>query len=352
MAATAAVKKSVPDAIKKTVYLRELLNDKNRSFAYGKQVQESYQKEFTAVNNDVRLMRFANDQLGAVSDCFILYAISMMGVTDVENIQLFLRVLSNKHKDLSISDMSNYDSVKKRVDALVRNGFLFKHRYEIRTEDATGKKIVKKINLYSIEKSGQYLVNQRLGTKVNINEWMDAKPLSELMGWAACGYVRGRVAASGKFIEHKQGIFRTKAIGTAMFPGEVKMQQTNGESVSVGFVQGFMRHNKAIQTVEQYEDHCYQTINLIKQYFYLKNLKHENACVVVVVEDNPDLMTVADFIHKTKALVDDYDRIFFTGEGVIRAAASVSEVKDGFLQLRAISDKDVDFIPCEPGFIA
>lgn len=353
MSAAVAVEKKIPESIKRAVYLREMLNNNNRNFAYGKRAEHSYKKIFVPVEHDIRLMRFASDHIGALSDCFILYAVSMMGVSTIENIILFLKALAEKNKDLSLPNIKDYELIKRRVESLIKNGFLFKHHYEVAIENEAGDKMVKKVNLFSIEKSGLQLINQRLGSKVVINDWMDAKPLNELMGWGACGYVQGRVASSGKFIEHKQGLFRTKAFGTALFPGELRMQQKNGESVSVGFVQGFMRHNKAAQTVEQYEDSCFKMINMIKQYFYMKDVvKKVNSCMVIVVEDNPDLMAVADFIHKTKALVDDYDRIYFTGEGVIRAAQSAKEVKEGFLQLRAVSEKEVDFVPCEPVFIS
>lgn len=337
------------ESIRRTVYIRELLNSKDRIFAYSRAVQDSYAKEFTAVKHDIRLMNFARDIVGAVSDCYILYAIAMMGVCDIECVQLFLTTLSDKHKDLSISDMKDRDGVKKRVDALVKHGFLFKHRFEYKTENLQGKKQTKKINLYSIEKSCQHLVTQRLGVQLAVNEWIDAKPLSELMGWAACAYVRGRIVERGNFLEYKQGVIRTKAIGTAMYPGEVKLSGKNGESITVGFIQAFMRHNKAIQTREQFEDSCLYTVNTIRQFFYVKDLKKKESCVVVVVEDNPDLMTAANFIYRTGILANDYDRIFFTGEGVMRNAKTEA-VPECFLQLKDRGD-GYDFVQAQVPFL-
>ena len=259
-AAAAAVQ--IDTGIKRAVYIRELLNSEARNFVFSKAAQESYTKEFNAVKHDIRLMNFARDIVGAISDCYILYAVAMMGVCDIESVQMFLGALSQKNKDLAISDMRDRDSVKKRFTALVKNGFLFKHRFEYRMEGSDGKKITKKINMYSVEKSGQHLVAQKLGAQLAVNEWIDAKPLSELMGWAACGYVKGRVVESGRFLEYKQGVIRTKAIGTAMYPGEVKMQRKDGQAVTVGFIQAFMRHNKAIQTKEQFDDSCLRTVRI------------------------------------------------------------------------------------------
>lgn len=346
--ATAALK--VDDAIKRLVYIRELLNSDRRNFAFSKTAQETYAKEFNAVKHDVRLMNFARDIVGAISDCYILYAIAMMGVCDIESIMLFLRVLSNKHKDLAIADMRDYDGVKKRVDSLVRNGFVFKHSFEFKREKESGRRVTVKVNLYTIEKSAQHLVTQKLGAKLAVNEWIDAKPLSELMGWAACGYVKGRIVESGRFLEYKQGVVRTRAIGTAMYPGEVKMLGSDGQIVTVGFIQAFMRHNRLIQTEEQYKDACLYTINTIKQFFYLRDVQQKNANVVVVVEDNPDLMTAAEVIHKTKILREDYGRIYFTGEGIIRASSDAG-IGDCFLQLRDLGGEEFDFVPVVPTFI-
>lgn len=349
---SAAAAMALNEDIKQSIYIREMLNGADRRFVYSKGAQDSYEKVFSPVNHDVRLLNFAKDQIGAISDCYILYAVSMMGVCDIESVMLFLRVLSNKHKDLSISDMKDYDGVKKRFTSLVKNGFLFKHRYEFKTEDASGKKTSRKIvNMYSIERSGQLLISQKLGTRLNVNEWIDAKPLNELMGWAACGYVKGRIVESGRFVEHKQGVVRTRAIGTAMYPGEVKMLSKNGESINVAFIQGFMRHNKAAQTRAQYEDSCLYTVNIIKQFFYLRDVQKKLSRMVVVVEDNPDLMTVADFIHSSGILSEDYDRIYFTGEGVVRAARDGEDVSKSFLKIRDNGDGTYDFEPAAPDFI-
>ena len=347
-AAAAAVQ--VDDNIKRSIYIRELLNGDRRNFAYSKMAEKTYSKAFSAMKHDIRLMNFARNIVGAVSDCYILYAIAMMGVCDIESIMLFLRVLSNKNKELLIGDMRDYEGVYSRVELMVKNGMLFKHSFEFKREREGVKRPTVRINLYSIEKSAQHLITQKLGTKLAVNEWIDAKPLNELMGWAACGYVKGRVAECGRFLEYKQGVVRTKAIGTAIYPGEVKLQSKDGKPVSVAFVQAFMRHNKAFHTVEQYQDMCIHTINTIKQYFYMKDQKNDNCCVVVVVEDNPDLMTAGEIIHNAGILKEDYDRIYFTGEGVIRGVPD-SEVKDCFLQLRDDGGENFMYVAADPVFV-
>ena len=338
------------DDIRKSIYIREFLNNGKRNFAFSRDAQNSYTKDFNAVKHDIRLMNFARDIVGAISDCYILYAVSMMGVCDIESIMIFLRVLSKKNKDLAIYDTGDYDAYKKRVDSLFRNGFLFKHTYEYQREKKDGRKVTVRVNMYTIEKSAMHMVAQKLGAHIVVNEWIDAKPLSELMGWAACGYVRARIADGGEFLEYKQGRINTKAIGTAMYPGEVKMRGASGEKMLVGFVQGFMRYNKTLQTEEQHMDSCLRTVNTIKQFFYLRDTQNKNPYVVVVVEDNPDLMKVGEIIQRSGILKGDYERIYFTGEGAVRDTPN-NRIGECFLQLRDLGGSEFDFIPAVPVFL-
>ncbi len=53
-------------------------------------VSDTYDKKFYPESSNVQLARYAEDVLGMYSDSFILYAIAMLGVADIEGIQLFL----------------------------------------------------------------------------------------------------------------------------------------------------------------------------------------------------------------------------------------------------------------------
>ena len=99
----------------------------------------------------------------------------------------------------------------------------------------------------------------------------------------------------------------------------------------------------------QFEEACIYTVNTIKQFFYVKDLRGENACVVLVVEDNPDLMIAADYIHRAGILKEDYGRIFFTGEGIIREAKT-EEIGDCFLRMRDAGGNAFDFTPASVPF--
>ena len=61
-------------------------------------------------------------------------------------------------------------------------------------------------------------------------------------------------------------------------------------------------------------------------------------------------MTVADYISRAGILADDYERIYFTGEGAIRQTAD-EDVCDCFLQMRDLNGDGYDFVSVVPEFM-
>lgn len=330
-------KPRITKALKNAIIIRQNLNRGTRHYIYSSDVRETYKKEYNYVQQDVKLLRFAQDIVGAISDCYILYAVSVMGVADMDSLRLFLKALSNSDKNLSIADPDNKELLKRRVKTLVTNGFLFKHRYEVDTFDANNEPIVNRVSLYSIDKSAQSFMNQKLAKRIAVNEWFSAKPLKELIGWTACGYIEGAVAQnSSSYLEHKQGIYKTKTLGTSFIPGVLKTHNKNGNFYTA-FIPSFLHRDLMFQTEDDYTDACYQTLNLIKQYLYFRDMREQNARVVIVVEDNADLNNICDLILEAQSLNVDLERIYFTGEGAVKCAG-VQNVKECFLQMKLSSD--------------
>jgi hypothetical protein len=338
-------------SVREAVAIRSNLNSLCRHYVYNEDVKKSYEKKYVYSNIDVRLLQFAENSYGEVSDCYLLYAVAMMGVADLESIRGFLSSMSAKYPELSIPDMSEKDNIRSRLKALSRNGFLFKHTYQTTVTTSNGEQSVDNITLYSIDKDSQQFMSQKLGKRVVAQLWIQAKPLYELIGWASCGYVAGIVAQDPSFYEYKQGIFKTRTSGTVMMPPQIKYV-IGQESVYVALIPAFFHWDKAMQTKDDYLETCADRINMIKSYIDFRTQREQNCRVICVVEDNADLMEITGLIHKSGVLNENYDILYFTGEGALRA--SQNKKTDCFVEIRdnAKTDNGYDIISAVPDFLA
>ncbi len=347
------------EELQRAVDMRVLLDSDVRRYKYDSATGGTYKKEFKAVNRDTRLLSFAMDEIGAASDCYIMYAIIVLGVADLEGIRLFLKAMHAKHKDLSISDMSekSIDAIRSRLHQLAKLGFLFRHCYSVTCRNPKGEMSEDGVSLFTITNSAQSFVDNKLEKTTAVNEWIQAKPLYVLEGFAACAYISGRIAQNKGYIEHKQGVFKTAAIGVRSIANVLKMSKNDDPSVPVyvGFMYSFRHLNKATQTMDDYHDLCERLGFMMKQFLYCYDSKKRVTRLVIVVEHNADLVEVADIIVKNPNLLEDYDRIFFTGEGLIRnKAKDDTDFRDCFLKMvKAPRTKaKYVFVPAEPDFIS
>lgn len=362
--------KNTESALKReSATIRVNLDNPNKYFVYTTEAGKSYEKEFKYVPGDLKLVNFAQDLTAVNSDCYLMYAIAVLGCTDLEGIRLFLSAYSNKNKDLSIPDMSKISSVRQRLRELTKNGMLFKHHYTVsalnpdgkvyeidddrdgeEVYDDEGRLISNKVTLYTISKSSQTLINKKLLRQTVIDEWIQARPLYELMGWAACGYVGGMLAQNKGYVDYIQGVFKTKVVGTTLIPGILKMQCPDGVA-HVGIVPAFLHLDRSVKTEQLFEEDCVYKIKRMKQYLYSRDVREEIARLLVVVEDNSDLVQMASRIVESGFLEKDYDRVYFTGEGVMRLAKD-TKFNQCFLQIKPDgSDKGFSYVPVKPDFL-
>lgn len=350
--------------LKETLNIRNRLKAPGRRFVFSKYAKNTYDKEFKYMNHDTKLINFARDIVGATSDCYLLYAVAALGVTDLEGIRLFLGAMHRKNKELSIPDMRQVSSVRHRLHELCKNGMLFRVTYEVPkdsevalTEDGDDgtdnvEQDVNKVTLYTATNSTIALINKKLDRKLVVDEWIQAKPLFDLMAWSSCAYVAGRIAQNKGYVDQVQGIYKTPAIGTVILPGILKMMAPNGEDINyIAMVPGYLHLDPSTTTEENFEKNCEYRMKWIKQFFYYQDSKHHYAKVVVVVEDNSDLVQIARKLHSFGILREDYDRIFFTGEGAVRSAKT-AKLTHCFLRMEEDrSDEGFSFLPATPDFI-
>jgi len=313
-----------------TIEARTALNNMNRRFQVTEEIVENFSKTYHRVDNDIRLLRFAQDSNGTLSDAFILYAIAMLGVTDRDSVQLFLNALKTSTKELSIYDTSNDDAYRSRLKMLMENGFLFRHKYSRTvTNPYTNLPSTHEVSLYTIEQGALTFMNQKLGTRVKGNDWICAKPIEELMGWASCSYAISKMANNDSFCKFKPGIFRSKSLGVVKLPCELKTMVGN-DAFYVSTIPAFFHRNVSRQSKDAYMEECLYKINVIKNYFYVRATQEKSPFMVVVCENVADMEEMVRLIVDSEVLLNYTERIYFTGEGLL---ALSDNLKNCFLQM-------------------
>lgn len=341
-------KPSKKSILAETVHIREQLNNDVRHYKYIEEAEESWAKEIHYMEHDVKLLAFARNELDAISDCYLIYAVACLGVTEAEGIKLFLSAIKKSTAGVTIMDVDNNDYLRGRLKYLTRLGMFFRFKYTVHVENK-GEMKENIITLYTVLNDAQTFMNKKLAKNLAINDWIQAKPIYELMGWASAAYAAGKIAQSDKFIEFDQGVFATKAIGTRFIPSIVKLRYQEDDVVYVGVIGAFLHRLKGGQSERDYEKNCSKLVAVIKQFLYSRDVNGHYGRVVMVVEDNGDLNEMAEWIHKSQNLEEDYDRIYFTGEGALK---TIPDLGRSFLVMKKEDTKNgYSFVPKVPDFI-
>lgn len=310
------------ELLKKTYLIRKGLDRDNRHFIYTGEIEQTYTKVYNYVSADVKMLDFAREEIGMISDCYILYAVAHLGVAEIDAILRFLRALSKKYPDLSII-CDDKNVVRDRLRLLHKKGYLFKHRYNV-VSTTSGERQRETVSIYSLSEDANNLVKQRLQKRVSMNALIQMKPIKELIGWASAGLVGSIIASSCDGFENfLERVLRTKQLGAVYMPCELKVVK-DATSYYIGVISSYCGINKQYQTDTDYAEWCAFKINTIKNYLYCRTTKGV-AMVVVVVEDNTDLNEFTQMIHNSRFLEEYYDRILFTGEGAIRDYLATEE---------------------------
>lgn len=337
------------ERMSRTLKSRNDINSSARHFIVTDEILSTYEKTYKYVDPDIRLLRFAQEAMGTVSDAFILYAVALLGVADRYSIQQFLRAIKGKTPELSVFDPEDTDGLRRRLSSLKDNGFLFRCSYQIDGESKQymDKGAAENIVLYTLEESSQSFMNSKLGCHTRINKWIMAKPPEELIGWAAASYACIEMSRGRFFSRFNQGIFSTTNIGTVMMNPEVVYEKGDIRTYVATFPI-FLKWNKSRQSEAAYDDFCIRKINVIKNYlFYQEQLQgNKYAFVVLVAENLEDLEKMKELILSTEVLLKRIKNIYFTGEGILRKADGIS----AFLQLYR-TDNGYEFINTKPIFM-
>lgn len=328
------------EVMQDVILAKRVLNAACRRYRITENIKNSYVKDYTYVPMDIRLARHANDSYGGISDCYIMYAVAKLGFADIGSIQKFLWALKRTNPNLNIMDVSDRGNLRTRLSSLYRNGFLFKSSYEIPDRVKGGEN---KCIIYSIDHDSQNFMTQKLGKRVPPNKWIQAKPLEEIIAWAACSHVGTLMAQNRNFVEFKEGIFRTKAIGTVMLNNELKME--NSAEYYVITIPAFLYYSKERWSEKDFVENILYKINVIYNYINYKTYNSKNPRIVIVVEDIEDMEKFKNYIVNTEVLLPYLEIIFFTGEEYLKSNPTE------MLQLKKMDRENYGFVTVAPDFL-
>lgn len=337
------------DTIKKTYLVRSALDSGSRRFRYDSQYAEGHVKNFVRTTMDSKIASFAQDTMLMYSDCFIMYAIGVLGVADIPTICLFLKALKAKNTELQIAD-TDTGTVKERLRVMMSAGITFRYRYSVVVEDSVpgGDKLG--ISLYSLSEDSYQILNQRLQKRVTVNMAIQTKPMKELIGWAAAAYAGSMIAnETYNFDSYQSRVLRTKQLGVFYFPCELKMSGPDC-MYYVAVMSSYLGINKAYQTEDDYNDWVAFKLNMVRNYINCRTEKGV-AVVVVTVENNADLNSFVRYMVQAGMLGGISERVYFTGEGILNMESL--SVEERFLQVvPSMKEAGYDIVQTNAPFLA
>lgn len=335
--------------LKKAYCIRRDMDCPDRHYVFAPDTSHLVKKEYTYMDSARRLLRFANDSVGTISDCYILYAVGYLGVCDKNTIRIFLRNLQIKHPDLYIEDVEDENSLSRRVAALSTSGFLYATRFNDASLGETSQSLLP-TRVYTIDQDASVFMNQKLTKRVPYNKWLMVKPISQLIGWSATAYIGACLSGNKYQVCFLEAVFRNRYLGNYYLPCEQKFYDGKNKYY-VAFLDAFLIRDERSQTEHDFAEYEATKLNVIRNYIGARTTEGI-ACVVVVVENNADLVAMARLIMMSEVLLDNLERIYFTSEGAYNHAAYD---KDAFLQMIVKETENdgaqFDFVAVQPPFL-
>lgn len=339
-------------AIKKaeeTLRTREGIMSGHNKYLFLSEEEQTFKKEYRYMEEQRRLLAFANEQYGSISDTYILFAVAKLGVTDRKTIQEFLKVLFMHDREKFILDPDDDDAYGKRISALCRFGFLFKISYFHNIQDKIGTPHA----LYTITSDGVNFVKARLSCHLMANQWIQSKTFQELLAWAAASYVGVKLSQSKHFRSFEEGIFRNRNTGAHYYPCECKFVLEENEEyfpVYAVTMNCYLQRDTRIMSEDDFASHKAFKVNAIRNYIRYRSKK--GPCYVFcVVMDNDDLMDMGELLVEAEVPEEELDHIYFTGVGAFDESR---KVKVPYLKMKLEETEDTisfDFYTDMPFFL-
>lgn len=238
-------------------------------------------------------------------------------------------------------DFANYSTAEyskhlkmKKEDSYIRG----KHHYAVLNDN--GNKISKYfgkgsslVMLYGIEEETWCNLRDRFGSNIPTHRGSSMLKLaSEQIGDAAIGFVASKFCVAPTFRSIKNGLIQCRN-GRFFVPVEMEFRKKDAEGNDFSYHCGIFKsyYNEATgRTLPQHDKgRIYDTISNIKNYLGVKGITKtgQDSFVIIVVNDTEDLHFFVNALMNTTAVnAAEVNRIFFTGEGIVKSNAGIERV--------------------------
>ena len=207
----------------KILAMREYMENHLSAYTFDKDME--IEKKYNYVDYEGKSLAFINGEVNQISDCFIIYAIAILGCAEPSVIAKFLTIYKKQNPSLLIPDFDK-DNIKMRLNALKKHGFLFALNYIDNSVIGTTPEATRGSyhTLYTAGKDAVSFMNSRLHRQIKPNSWLYAKQNDELLGIAASAAVFVGFMGSPYFKSIESAIFRGRFTGTVRLDNEFVSQ--------------------------------------------------------------------------------------------------------------------------------
>lgn len=304
------------DNYEKIVSMRSFMDNHPSPFTYVPEME--VKKDYKYKDYEGKALAFINGEVYQISDCYIIYAITILGCAEPAAIVSFLANYKKRNPDLNIPDFDK-DSIKSRLNALKKHGFLFYISYVDNSKVGTSPEITKPSlrSLYTAGKDSVSLMNSRLRKQLKPNEWLCAKPTDELLGIAASASIFGKLMSSPNFVSFSENaIFKGKYSGTVWLDNEF-ISNVDGQKYYIGMMSLYLHKNSNYTTKEDFNSLIEHKLNILKEYLTYRTQKGI-AKMILVCESNKDMHRMAKSIKSSGAFDQEkLDNIHFTSASLV-----------------------------------
>lgn len=305
----------------------ERLDYPEREYVFNDSFLASYEKQFRDFPEGVKLLKISKGEVGGISDLFLVLPICVFVVADKISITQYLSGESNRHKELSISDIDSQfskdqDFLGARLRYLHSCGFLVKISYVAYPGHH--------VSLYTATKETVDLVTKKLDIRLVPEQWSSELPYFKILGRACAGMIASYLSKHRNFVALDDCVCSFKRSYTTLLP-EFRFVNSKKKEFVVGFHYAYLHHDERIHTKEQFlHQVVIKKVTLCDEYVGFRSRTRESN-IVIAVEDKEDMFSFAKALKQIflspdlseEDLVRNKERlpkIYFTGEGMIRTA--------------------------------
>lgn len=344
--------KQASDTEKKQIayLLGQSSENKERVYAYTENQKDGFSRKYNYWKEEIKTDCYVKGFFGQPSDCYILYAICILGACTRDNIATFLNAYTRAHKNLQIPKElltlgKKISSLHARLNELVKYGEVIRFSYRAGTEEIT---------LFCISKDGQMLMNKVLGKRTPLNPWEVAAPVLEIMATGAVAFTTCEIIKNcGTLVKLKEEPLKTPSLGTEILPPVIHCDNANGRQIVLTYP-AYLRLIPDYQTKDDFGQYALHKIEVLNNFLYHYTASRhassdETPYVVLVAEDGEDIEKIGILIRESSLLGKHghLERIYVTSEGMLR---TVKKTKDAFLQYVTEQDGEITVRKSIPPF--